>query len=72
MKNNILIIIFSSTLMTGCATQNLTVTKNKKITETDCKKMLGTETYNQLNELYNDPTAAMLQCKFRLEDKVKP
>jgi len=73
MKKNILVTIFSIGIITGCATQNPTINtnNNKKFTEDDCKKMLGLKTYNQLNELYADPDAAMLQCRFRREGKVK-
>jgi len=69
MKKNILLTLFSIALLTGCSTQNPTVDE-KKFTENDCKKMLGLKTYNLLNQLYGDPSAAMLQCRFKLEGKV--
>ena len=73
LKKNILIALFFTCINIGCATQNsaISTSRNLNVTEEDCKKMLGLKTYNLLNEIYNDPTAAMLQCKFKLEGKVR-
>ena len=65
----LLTITFTAAFITGCVTQPNNNNKNSKFTEEDCKKMLGEETYNRLNILYNDPTAAMLQCQFKLENR---
>lgn len=37
--------------------------KKKEITEEECKKYLGVDNYNFINQVYNDKNIVMLKCK---------
>jgi len=73
MKENILLVLLLISMMTGCTTPNDTTNTNskEKFTEDDCKKMLGEIMYNSFNDVTGDTSAAMRECKYKLEEKVK-
>jgi hypothetical protein len=37
--------------------------KKREISEEECKKHLGVDNYNFLNQVYNDKNTVMLKCK---------
>jgi len=64
---------FAIVLFSGCVNNTIAKKEGVKtnITEKECKKMLGEENYNLLNNLYGDKTAAMAQCLMRINEPEK-
>ena len=80
MKKMILTIIstaFISTIFVQASSKVEVITNNtsnvkikqmeSKVTIEECKKHLGLENYNFINELYSDGNVALLKCKEELK-----